>query len=140
LIQLFNKHEVDYILVGGYLVILNGYNRTTGDLDLWIKPTEENYKKLMTSFLDFGLPTTAFSKEDFLDTNRHDVFSFGVSPVSIDFITKVKGLDFDKAYINAKIFNIESDFFVRGLSKSDLIKAKRASGRNKDLDDIEHIS
>jgi len=38
-----NKNDVEYILVGGYTVIFHGYNRTTGDLDLWINPTKENY-------------------------------------------------------------------------------------------------
>jgi hypothetical protein len=65
-----NKNAVRYLVVGGYAVVYHGYNRTTGDLDIWVEQTEENYKKLVRAFLDFGFPTNAFSKQDFLDNQN----------------------------------------------------------------------
>ena len=54
LIRSLNKCDVEYLLVGGYAVILHGYVRSTSDMDIWINRTEENYHKLMKAFLDFG--------------------------------------------------------------------------------------
>ncbi len=48
----FNRNKVDYILVGGYAVIYHGYNRTTGDLDLWVNPTSRNYRKMLQAFVE----------------------------------------------------------------------------------------
>ena len=118
---------------------MNGYNRTTGDLDLWVKATKDNYVKISNAFHKFGLPIQAIGLDKFLDTKNYDVFTFDSPPVSIDLLTEVKGLEFTEAYNASKLYEIEKDFSVRGLSKSDLIKAKRASGRNKDLDDLENI-
>ncbi len=62
-IQAMNNHNVDYILVGGYAVILHGYRRVTGDMDIWVKRTNENYSKLSLAFAEFGLPL--FDMTDF---------------------------------------------------------------------------
>ncbi len=139
-IQICNRCKVDYILVGGYLVILHGYQRTTGDIDIWVNVNSENYNRLMNAFAEFGLPTNAITQTSFLNTSENEVFSFGVSPVCIDIMTSVKGLSFDEAFNNARWYEIEDNLSVRGLSRSDLLKAKKASGRNKDLDDIENLS
>ncbi|MEL6717672.1 MAG: hypothetical protein AAFO82_07160 [Bacteroidota bacterium] len=61
-----NKNEVEYILIGGYAVILYGYRRTTGDLDIWVNRTEENYDKIVNAFHDFGMPIFDMSKEKFM--------------------------------------------------------------------------
>ena len=121
------------------MVILSGYNRYTGDLDLWVKASDENYLKLKKAFLSFGLPIEAIEKDEFLDTATNEVFSFGIPPIAIDFLTSVKGLDFEVAFKNSKIYDIEDNLSVRGLSKLDLIKAKIAAGRYKDLDDLKNI-
>ena len=54
-ISCFNRHKVDYVLVGGMAVVLNGYNRTTGDMDVWVKKSGENYDKILAAFQDFGM-------------------------------------------------------------------------------------
>lgn len=137
-LKALNECEVEYILVGGYAVILHGYNRTTGDLDVWVKPTDSNYSKLMNSFLKFGLPIIAISKESFLNTTDFDVFTFGRSPVSIDIMTKVKGLDFDPVMKDS--IDYETDGIrIKVVSYKELIKSKTASGRYKDMDDILHL-
>lgn len=55
-IQALNQASVRYVLVGGYAVILHGYNRTTGDLDIWVDRTESNFQKLSIAFASFGMP------------------------------------------------------------------------------------
>lgn len=138
-IQALNESEVDYILVGGYAVILHGYARTTGDMDIWVKAVASNYQRLLEAFKMFGMSVFDMTEMRFMDTSENEVFSFGRPPVSIDIITKIKGLQFDEALASAEWFNIEGDLRVRALNLNSLITAKKASGRNKDLDDIENL-
>lgn len=138
-IQSFNNHEVEYILVGGYAVILHGYRRVTGDLDIWVNRTRENYKKISDAFQEFGLPTFDMTEEKFLDPETADVFSYGRPPVSIDIITKLKGVEFHDAFEQARVFD-EEGLKIRFLHLNNLIEAKKAAGRHKDLDDIEKLT
>jgi predicted nucleotidyltransferase len=137
-IQALNKFEVEYILVGGYAVILRGYSRTTGDMDIWVNKTEENYKKLFKAFSFFGLSISDMTKENFLQNKDFDVFSYGRPPVSIDIMTALKGLIFEQAFENKEIYDFEG-FLINLISKQDLIIAKKAANRFKDINDIEHL-
>ncbi len=138
-IDALNKQEVEYLLVGGYAVILNGYRRSTGDMDVWVNVTAENHKKLLKAYLAFGLPTSDISEENFLLNDEMDVFTYGTPPVCIEILKKVKGCDFNEAYKISKIYD-ENGLQIRVVHINTLIKAKTASGRYKDLDDIEKLS
>jgi len=138
-VNALNNQQVEYILVGGYSVILHGYARNTGDMDLWVNPTIDNYNKLVKSFHEFGMPVFDMTEKNFLHNESFDVFTFGRPPVSIDIMKKVKGLDFEIAYQHSVI--VEADGFpIRMVDYRDLIKAKMASGRPKDLNDIENLT
>lgn len=138
-IQAMNHQNVEYILVGGYAVILHGYRRVTGDMDIWVNRTQENYSKLSKAFSEFGLPLFDMTESKFLDVDVADVFSYGRPPVSIDIITKLKGVEFDDAFSQAQIFN-EEGLEIRFIHLNNLIEAKKAAGRHKDLDDIEKLT
>ena len=138
-ISALNEEEVDYILVGGFSVILHGYSRTTGDLDVWVKKTELNYHKLSKAFQKFGMPVFEMTRDNFLNHPTWDVFTFGRSPVAIDIMTSVKGLDFEETFGQTKLFE-EDGLFIRTIHKNDLITAKKASNRPKDQDDLENIT
>ena len=97
-INALNTFEVKYILIGGYSVILHGYSRTTGALDIWVNKTEVNYRKMEKAFNLFGIPADAIGINRFLNHNDYDVFSFGRSPVSIDIVTEIQGVEFEEAY------------------------------------------
>lgn len=133
-----NKHNVDYILVGGFSVILHGYPRTTGDMDIWVKKSLENFRKIEKAFFEFGMPLFDMTLENFLFHKNWDVFTFGRSPVSIDLMVEVKGLNFEKAF-ESSVFFSEKDFHVRTISKQDLIKAKESVMRPKDMDDLQNL-
>ncbi|MEB2776762.1 nucleotidyltransferase [Algoriphagus sp. D3-2-R+10] len=137
-LKALNHQEVDYILVGAFSVIIHGYARTTGDMDLWVRKTENNYKKLVDAFYEFGMPVFDMTLENFLNHPDWDVFSFGKSPVAIDIMTAVRGLDFNKTFEQAKIFD-DDGLKVRTIHKNDLIKAKTASNRPKDQDDLDNL-
>jgi len=138
-ISALNEEGVDYILVGGFSVILYGYSRTTGDLDVWVKKTELNYHKLSRAFQKFGMPVFDMTRDNFLNHPTWDVFTFGRSPVAIDIMTSVKGLDFEETFGQTKLFE-EDGLFIRTIHKNDLITAKKASNRPKDQDDLENIT
>ena len=132
-----NTSSTEYIVVGGYAVIMHGYYRTTMDMDIWVNKTEVNYTKLSKAFAIFGMPMFDITLENFL-SNRFDVFSIGRSPLRIDIITQLKGLSFPDA--NEHSLNVEMEGLkVKYLRLDDLIKAKKSSGRHKDMDDIEKL-
>lgn len=133
-----NKNKVDYILVGGYSVIIHGYPRTTGDMDIWVRKTKENYKTISKAFQEFGMPTFDMTKDNFLYHTEWNVFSFGRPPVAIDIMTAVKGLDFEETFAKAKFYE-EDGLLIRTIHKNDLITAKKASNRPKDLDDLANL-
>jgi len=138
LIAEFNRFNVRHIIVGGYAVIAHGYQRTTGDLDLWVEPTEANYKNLVEAFFAFGLPIDAIGLQRFLNVEDNDVFRFGRPPIMIDIMTKVKGLVFEEVYERSEITSIEN-VSVRIIDLISLLSAKRAANRMKDLADIEEL-
>jgi hypothetical protein len=137
-IAAFNQVEVRYLVVGGSAVILHGYARTTVDLDLWVERTEENYQKILRAFRIFGMPVFDMTPQNFFDNPKLDVFTFGRPPSCVDLMLAVKGLDFAEAYGRSQ--QMEQDgLSFRVVSKQDLIAAKKAAGRHKDLDDVEHL-
>jgi len=138
-ISALNHYQVEYILVGGYSVILHGYSRTTGDLDIWVNKTKDNYDRIKKAFHLFGLPLFEMTENNFLENARFNVFTFGRPPVSIDIMTEVKGLNFEDTYKDARIVDVEN-LPVRLIHYNHLIKAKKSSGRSKDLDDLENLS
>jgi hypothetical protein len=137
-LQCLHTESVEAILVGGYAVVLHGYFRTTGDMDVWIRPTSENYRRMRAAFAAFGLPTEAISEAAFLDASQVDVFTFGRPPMAIDILTKVKGLDFDETFEMAEEIRVD-DAPLRLIHLNHLKQAKRAADRNKDRDDLEHL-
>lgn len=133
-----NNHGVRYILVGGYSVILHGYSRTTGDMDLWVERTADNYAKIVAAFQDFGMPVFDMTESNFLEHPAWDVFTFGVPPVAIDLMISIEGFSFNEIYQRSVIFN-DGGLQVRVIHKNDLVALKQRTGRSKDLDDLENL-
>lgn len=133
-----NDNEVRYILVGGFSVILHGYSRTTGDIDIWVERTQANYQKIRLAFVQFGMPVFDMTEENFLRHKNWDVFTFGNPPSAIDLMVAVKGLDFVESYKKSVLFQ-DDNLSIRTIHKDDLITAKKAAGRSKDLNDLENL-
>jgi predicted nucleotidyltransferase len=138
-IQALGSYNVDYLLIGGYSVILYGYHRTTGDMDIWVRKTALNYDKLTQAMNSFGLPASMIGSQRFLNAAEYDVFTFGRPPVAIDIVTEINGVDFEVAFNNKEIVEVDG-LQVNLISKTDLIITKTAVGRYKDLDDLENLS
>ena len=135
-LRLLNLHKVEYILVGGYAVGYHGYPRATGDMDIWIAVSDANAEKVVAAVSDFGMPKESLSRELFLEKNK--IIRMGVPPVRIEVITGASGVDFSECYKRCETLNID-DLVVNIISLNDLKMNKRAAGRHKDLEDIEHI-
>jgi hypothetical protein len=136
--QDFQSAEVKYVLVGGYSVILHGYSRTTGDLDIWVERTAANYTRLTQAFHSFGMPVFDMTSQNFLHNPALDVFTFGRPPVAIDIITQLKGMNFVEAYAKASDIEV-SGVTIRLIDYQHLLQAKRAAGRPRDQNDLDNL-
>jgi len=137
-ISALNQEDVRYILVGGYSVILHGYSRTTGDMDLWVERSSENYQKINRAFAVFGMPVFDMTEENFLSHPVWDVFTFGLPPVAIDIMVKLEGMDFSEAFTRSVFFE-DDHLLIRTIHRNDLIAAKKLAGRAKDQNDLENL-
>ena len=137
LIALTNN-KVEYLLVGGYAVIIYGYPRATGDMDIWVKRTKENYSKIKKAFQEFKMPLFDMTEDRFLNHKEIDVFRFGRKPVAIDIMTKMKNLNFEECYKLAVDYT-DTNLVVKVLHLNHLVAAKKIAGRHKDLNDIENL-
>ena len=137
-IQALNDNDVEYVLVGGLAVILHGYVRGTGDMDVWVNKTKENYLKLTKAYRQFGMPLFDMTESNFLGT-EYDVFGIGVQPVKIEVMTSVKGLEFNETFSMAQFYD-EDGLKIRFIHINHLLQAKKAAGRFRDLDDIEQLT
>jgi predicted nucleotidyltransferase len=137
-IELLNKHQVEYMIVGGYSVAYHGYVRYTGDIDIWVNPNGVNAERIMLALSDFGFGTIDLSVEDFIEPDR--VVQFGVAPLRIDLMTSVSGLpDFDKIKERTQIVTIDN-LSIPMIGYADLISNKKHTDRPKDKLDIQELS
>jgi len=133
-----NKAGVKYVLVGGYSVIYHGFPRTTGDLDIFVEVSNDNYQKIVKAFEIFRMPIFDMTENNFLNNKAINVFSYGRPPVSIEILKEITGLSFEHVYKNAPqvIFdNIE----LKIIRLKDLITNKKSSGRPKDINDVNNL-
>lgn len=134
--KLLNDLKVEYLLVGGYAVVLYGYVRYTGDIDFWVKSSRENANRLVAVLDRFGFGSLNLNSEDF--TKDDQIIQLGYPPNRIDIITSVTGLKFSDCYKKRRSFSLD-DVQIQTISLDDLKKNKKASGRYKDLDDLENL-
>lgn len=137
LLKLFNEHEVEYLVIGGYAVGYYGYPRATNDLDIWINATKKNAERIITALKEFGFNTPDLSPQLFLQDNN--IVRMGLPPIRVEIFIDISGLTFNQSYKNRRIDKIEN-ITISFVDKEDLKRNKKASGRFKDLDDLEHLS
>lgn len=139
ILQAFNKYEVEYLMIGGYAVIYHGYNRTTGDMDIWLKPTIDNQKKVCDALVYCGFDAASIDQLNQYDFREAVLFYFGVEPQKIEFMTRVALVDFEMAYTQRINVVLEDDFEIPMINLDDLILTKINTGRTKDKADIEEL-
>ncbi len=127
----------EFLVVGAHAVAFHGQPRATGDLDLWIRPTTNNAKRVRTALETFGAPLFNLTIEDLRTPEL--VFQIGVVPCRIDILTSITGVEFGPAWSRRVETDIEG-VRVCVLGRQDLLRNKQATGRVKDLLDLELLA
>ncbi|MFW6367105.1 MAG: DUF6036 family nucleotidyltransferase [bacterium] len=136
LLELFNKHNVKYCIVGAFALAFHAHPRYTKDMDLLVQPTAKNGERIVTALRDFGFGSLRLTPEDF--TEPEQVIQLGYPPLRIDLLTSLSGVDFPEVWahrVSARYGSINVNF----ISSNDLIKAKSTTGRPQDEVDVQHL-
>jgi predicted nucleotidyltransferase len=129
-----NKNNVEYLLLGGWAVGIYSQPRATGDMDVLIAIDDANVDRLHKALCEFGAPTV--DKSHFKEIGR--IFRMGRPPMRIEIINQASGIDIKDCYARRKIVNVDG-IAISMISREDLIKNKKAAGREKDLADVENL-
>lgn len=136
-VRLLNKHNVEYLVVGGYAVVAHGYVRATGDIDIWIRPTKSNAVKIIRVLGEFGFGSLGLKEEDFMEKDA--IVQLGRPPLRIDLVTNPEKLSFDECYPKRLRVEVDGELGVNIIDLISLKINKKAVGRAKDLDDLENL-
>ncbi|MCB9385277.1 MAG: nucleotidyltransferase [Bryobacterales bacterium] len=136
LLSEFNAHNVEFLIVGAHALAVHGVVRATKDLDIWVRPSSKNARKVLAALQSFGAPLYDLTIDDLATPGL--IFQIGIEPVRIDILTLVDGLVFEAAWSCKSQVSFEGEP-VNVLSREDLIRNKRAAGRPRDLADISQL-
>ncbi len=136
LLRALLEAKARFMVVGAHAMAVHGVPRATGDLDVWISPDPENANRVWQSLLMFGVPVDglALSRSDL--EIPETVVQIGLPPRRIDLMTSLTGIDFETSWVNRTVHAVDS-LAIPFLGREDLVKNKRATGRPKDLADLD---
>lgn len=138
LLKALLKNNVDFIIIGGYSVIFHGYKRTTGDVDIWVKPDNTNKEKVLLALKEIKIDSNSIGEIGKLDFTGYVVFCIWEEPERADFITRINLVNYDAADKN-KIIGDMDGVKIPFLHLNDLVLSKMNTGRGKDIADIEEL-
>jgi len=131
-----SEHDVRYLLIGGYAVGYHGYPRATQDLDVWIAVSRSNAERVTKALRAFGFDSPKL--QDGLFMQEKSIVRMGMPPMRIEIITSISGVDFEECFAS-KVLDKLDGVEVSVIDLEHLKINKKASGRYKDLDDLEHL-
>ena len=136
LLLAFNANNVEYMIVGAHALAAHGHVRATKDLDLWVRPEKSNAERVLQALSDYGAPLSELTVDDLI--KKETIFQIGRSPLRIDVITDIDGVDFAEAWPD----RLETSFggvpaFV--ISRHHLITNKKTTARLQDLADVQQL-
>jgi len=135
-LKLLNAKRVEYLLIGGYAVGYHGYPRATADMDIWVAVNPENADKIVVALKEFGFAVPGLSAGLFLRQNQ--IIRMGVPPMRIELTTTISGVDFEECYAARVVAELDG-VKVNLINLKHLKINKKASGRYKDLNDLENL-
>jgi hypothetical protein len=135
-LQCLNARDVDYLVIGGHAVAFHGYPRATADLDVWVAVSRGNADRLVGALRDFGFAGSDLTPDLFLQIDR--IVRMGVPPNRIEIQTGIDGVRFSECQPRAAQAELDG-VRIHFISLEDLKTNKRASGRNKDLADLDQL-
>lgn len=136
LLELFNVHEVAYLIVGAHALAFHGAPRYTGDLDILVQPDKENARRVLAALSHFGFASSELTEQDFTVPGR--VVQLGVPPLRVDITTSITGVTWDQAHAG-KLAGTYGNVPVHYLGRAQFIANKKALGRRKDMADLEAL-
>ena len=135
-IELLNKNNVKYLVVGGYALAFHGYPRYTKDLDIWVWVDKANADNILNALEAFGFSSLDIKQEDFLSPGY--VIQLGQPPGRIDLLTSVTGLDFEPCFQSRVTIELQGAT-INFIDLESFKKNKKAVGRHQDLADLENL-
>jgi hypothetical protein len=133
---LLSARSVEYVIVGAHALAFHGAPRFTGDLDILVRPTEENGHRLLAAIADFGFPTAPVMPADIVVGKK--VIEMGVPPVQIHVMSAIDGVSWDEVWTTREL-GMLGTHTVAFIGRECFLKNKRAAGRPKDLADIDAL-
>lgn len=127
-----------FLVVGAHALAVHGHVRATGDLDIWIRPDPENAERVWRALVRFGAPVEAMGLTIPDLSRAGTVYQIGLPPRRIDILTEISGVDFDEAW-PSRVAETVGDLQVPFLGREALVRNKKATGRTKDLADVESL-
>ncbi len=137
MLSALNAAGAEYLVVGAHALAAHGVPRATGDLDIWVRGTPENAGRVLAALRAFGAPLFNLTTDDL--SCPETVFQIGVVPVRIALLTSISGVGFEEAWSGRISASIEGVTFGV-LGREELLRNKRATGRPKDLLDVESLT
>jgi predicted nucleotidyltransferase len=135
-LKLLNENNIEYLLIGGYAVNYYGYIRPTGDMDIFVARNEKTAEKLVKVLKEFGFNLPELTAELFL--KEKSIVRMGVPPMRLEISTYIDGVDFSEGFTGREVIKID-DLEINLISLKHLKMTKKASGRYKDLNDLENL-
>jgi predicted nucleotidyltransferase len=136
MLRALSEAGADFMVIGAHAVAVYARPRATGDLDIWVRPTPSNAERVWRALVQFGAPLDALTQQDL--TSDDVVFQIGVAPSRIDLLTTIGGVEFADAW--ARRTQVELwGLTVPVIGRDDLIRSKRAAGRERDLADVAEL-
>lgn len=128
-----------FLVVGAHAMAVHGFPRGTQDLDVWVEPSPGNADRVWQALAAFGAPLTSLgiTRQDF--DHPGPIIQVGVPPYRIGLLTSISGIPDFKTAWNERSVHVVRGLPVAFLGRSTLVRNKRASGRRKDLSDLEAL-
>ncbi|MEO6052124.1 MAG: hypothetical protein ABIP78_12450 [Pyrinomonadaceae bacterium] len=133
MLSAFLEENVEFMIVGAVAMAFHGYVRTTGDIDFWIRISDENADRVWRALKQFGAPAFDLEKRDLITSGM--VFQIGMPPNRIDIMNKIDGVEFEGSWPNRKIA-VFGELKIPTIGKVELLINKRSTGRPKDQIDV----
>lgn len=127
---------VEFLVIGAHALGAHGIIRGTLDFDIWVRPTEENARRIWSALISFGAPMGRIEEKDFVTPGL--IYQIGVAPNRIDILNTISGVDFEEAWnnrIEAEVFGVAAHV----IGRDELLKNKRATDRPKDRNDADDL-
>ena len=133
-----HEAKVEFLLIGGWAVVLYGHVRSTDDIDIFVRATLDNSQRVYEALEKFGAPLSAHKVTAEHFATEGDAYRFGVAPLKAEVLTKISGVTFDEALQGSGSFDLNGRA-IPYIGRAALIRNKKAAGRHKDLADVEEL-